>query len=52
MNLITAVVDAPVTVFVILLDFEILGWNISTVIISLLSVCLIVTLIGFFSGKK
>lgn len=52
MNLLTAVVDAPVTVFVKLLDFEILGWNMSTVIISLLSVCLIVTLIGFFSGKK
>lgn len=52
LNLLTAVVDAPVTVFVKLLDFEILGWNMTTVVISLLSVALIVTLIAYFSGKK
>lgn len=52
LNLLTAVVDAPITVFVKLLDFEILGWNMTTVVISLLSVALIVTLIAYFSGKK
>ena len=52
LSLLTSVIDAPVNVFIDMLDFEILGTNLATVIISILSVMLIVALISFFAGRK
>lgn len=51
-SLISAVVDAPVTVFSSLLDFEILGFNMRSVVLSLLTAALIMAAIRLFSGGK
>ena len=51
LSLITAVVDAPITAFTSLLNFEILGFNIKNVILSILTAALVIACIRFFSGK-
>ena len=51
LSLITAVVDAPITAFTSLLNFDILGFNIKNVVLSLLTAALIIACIRFFSGK-
>lgn len=51
LSLITAVVDAPITAFTSLLDFNILGFNIKNVVLSLLTAALVIACIRFFSGK-
>lgn len=50
LSLMTAVVDAPVKAFTSLLDFEILGYNMSQVARSILSICLLLAIVRFFSG--
>lgn len=49
MSLITAVVDAPITAFTSLLDFEILGYNLKDLTLALLTAGLLVAAIRFFS---
>ena len=49
MSLITAVVDAPITAFTSLLDFEILGYNMKDLALALLTAGLLVAAIRFFS---
>lgn len=51
LSLITAVVDAPITAFTSLLNFEILGFNMKNVILSILTAALVIACIRFFSGK-
>lgn len=51
LSLITAVVDAPITAFTSLLNFEILGFNVKNVILSILTAALVIACIRFFSGK-
>lgn len=51
LSLITAVVDAPVTAFTSLLNFDILGFNVKNVVLSLLTAALVIACIRFFSGK-
>lgn len=51
LSLITAVVDAPITAFTSLLNFDILGFNVKNVVLSLLTAALIIACIRFFSGK-
>lgn len=51
LSLITAVVDAPITAFTSLLNFEILGFNVKNVVLSLLTAALVIACIRFFSGK-
>lgn len=51
LSLITAVVDAPITAFTSLLDFDILGFNIKNVVLSILTAALVIACIRFFSGK-
>lgn len=51
MSLITAVIDAPVTAFTSLLDFEILGFNMRTFVLSLLTAALVIAMLRLFSGK-
>lgn len=51
LSLITAVVDAPITAFTSLLDFEILGFNMKNVVLSILTAALVIACIRFFSGK-
>lgn len=51
LSLITAVVDAPITAFTSLLDFDILGFNVKNVVLSLLTAALVIACIRFFSGK-
>lgn len=47
-NLFSAVVDAPVSVFIDLFDVDILGVNISKFALSLLSLCMLVAIIRIF----
>lgn len=49
MSLVTAVVDAPITAFTSLLDFEILGYNMKDLALALLTAGLLVAAIRFFS---
>ena len=49
MSLITAVVDAPITAFTSLLDFDILGYNVKDLALALLTAGLLVAAIRFFS---
>lgn len=49
MSLITAVIDAPITAFTSLLDFEILGYNMKDLALALLTAGLLVAAIRFFS---
>lgn len=51
LSLITAVVDAPITAFTSLLNFDILGFNVKNVVLSLLTAALVIACIRFFSGK-
>lgn len=51
LSLITAVVDAPITAFTSLLNFDILGFNMKNVILSILTAALVIACIRFFSGK-
>lgn len=51
LSLITAVVDAPITAFTSLLSFDILGFNVKNVVLSLLTAALVIACIRFFSGK-
>lgn len=50
MNLITAVIDAPIKAFLGLLDFEILGMDMQKFFLSLLSAALIIAAYRLFSG--
>ena len=49
MSLITAIVDAPITAFTSLLDFDILGYNMKDLALALLTAGLLVAAIRFFS---
>lgn len=49
MSLITAVIDAPITAFTSLLDFEILGYNMKDLALALLTAGILVAAIRFFS---
>lgn len=49
MSLITAVVDAPITAFTSLLDFDIFGYNMKDLALALLTAGLLVAAIRFFS---
>lgn len=49
MSLITAVIDAPITAFTSLFDFEILGYNMKDLALALLTAALLVAAIRFFS---
>lgn len=51
LSLITAVVDAPITAFTSLLNFDVLGFNIKNVVLSILTAALVIACIRFFSGK-
>lgn len=51
LSLITAVIDAPITAFTSLLDFDILGFNVKNIVLSLLTAALVIACIRFFSGK-
>lgn len=51
LGLITAVVDAPITAFTSLLDFEILGFNMRSVVLSLLTAAFVIACLRLFSGK-
>lgn len=51
LSLITAVVDAPITAFTSLLNFEILGFNLKNVVLSILTAALVIACVRFFSGK-
>ena len=51
LSLITAVVDAPITAFTSLLNFDIFGFNVKNVILSILTAALVIACIRFFSGK-
>lgn len=51
LSLITAVVDAPITAFTSLLNFDILGFNVKNVVLSLLTAALVIACVRFFSGK-
>ena len=49
-NLFSALIDAPVSVFSSLLNFDILGFNMRNLVLSLLSVALVISAIRLFSG--
>lgn len=51
LSLIAAVVDAPITAFTSLLNFDIFGFNLKNVILSILTAALVIACIRFFSGK-
>lgn len=51
LSLITAVVDAPITAFTSLLNFEVLGFNLKNVVLSILTAALVIACVRFFSGK-
>lgn len=51
LSLITAVVDAPINAFTSLLNFDILGFNVKNVVLSLLTAALVIACVRFFSGK-
>ena len=51
LSLITAVVDAPITAFTSLFNFDILGFNVKNVILSILTAALVIACVRFFSGK-
>ena len=50
-NLITAVVDAPIKAFTGLLDFEILGVNMKSFVLSILTLALFVVIVRWVLGK-
>lgn len=49
MSLITAIVDAPITAFTSLLDFDVLGYNMKDLALALLTAGLLIAAIRFFS---
>ena len=51
MSLIAAVVDAPIKAFTSLFNFDILGFNMKTFVLSILTAALIVAIMRFFMGK-
>ena len=51
LSLITAVVDAPITAFTSLLNFEVLGVNLKKLVLSILTAALVIACVRFFSGK-
>ncbi len=51
LSLITAVIDAPITAFTSLFNFEILGFNMRTFVLSILTAALVVAIMRFFMGK-
>jgi hypothetical protein len=51
MSLIVAVVDAPIKAFSSLFNFDILGFNMKTFVLSILTAALIVAIMRFFMGK-
>lgn len=51
-NLLTAVVEAPVNVFISLLDFNIMGYNLLSLVVGLLSLAIIVVIIKLCLGGK
>lgn len=51
-NLLTAVVEAPVNVFISLLDFNIMGYNLLSLVVGLLSLAVIVVIIKLCLGGK
>lgn len=51
-NLLTAVVEAPVNVFINLLDFNIMGYNLLSLVVGLLSLAVIVVIIKLCLGGK
>lgn len=48
LSLLTAVVDAPVTAFTSLFDFELLGYNMKTFVLSLLTLAFVVAIVRIF----
>lgn len=50
LSLFSAVIDAPIIAFTSLLDFEILGFNMRNVMLSLLTACLAVAVLRLFAG--
>lgn len=51
LSLIAAVVDAPINAFTSLLNFDIFGFNMKNVILSILTAALVIAGIRFFSGR-
>lgn len=51
MSLIAAVVDAPIKAFTSLFGFDILGFNMKTFVLSILTAALVVAIMRFFMGK-
>lgn len=51
MSLIAAVVDAPIKAFTSLFNFDILGFNMKTFVLSILTAALVVAIMRFFMGK-
>lgn len=51
LSLIAAVVDAPITAFTSLLNFDMFGFNMKNVVLSILTAALVIACIRFFSGK-
>lgn len=50
LSLFSALIDAPIIVFTSLLDFEVLGFNMRNVMLSLLTACLAVAVLRLFAG--
>lgn len=50
LGLITSVIDVPVKAFVSLLDFEILGYNMRSFFLSVLTACVVVSVIRLFTS--
>lgn len=51
-GLLSAVVDAPIRVFSSFLNFDLLGFNMSNFFFSILTLCLIITLVRLIMGGK
>lgn len=51
-NLLTAVVEAPVNVFIKLLDFNIMGYNLLNIVLGLLTLAIVVLVIKLCLGGK
>lgn len=49
LGLFTAAIDAPVLTFTSMLDFDVLGFNMKSIVLSLLSIALVVAIIRLFS---
>ena len=51
-NLLTAVIDAPVGVFISMLDFNIMGFNLLNLVVGLLTLAVICLVIKLMLGGK